>query len=119
MERADQTTPDDQRTIEVDRLAQSNDIDYLQTDGRRHVPRAHQSPIIRRKPEWTPGSGGCAVIATRPELHPAVDDAEIQAVDQAAITTLLAEVPHSRSRPLAVRNGVVAHPLAHHAAIPQ
>ena len=67
-----------------------------------HEYRNNQPSLIRREFEAAPGGGGGAVIATGAKFDAAVDNAEIEPMDETAIATLLTKVAHARPRPFAI-----------------
>jgi len=69
--------------------------------------RNRRPSFIRREPEAAPGGGGGAVVATRAKFDPALHDAEIEPMDEAAIAALLTKVPHARPCPLDIRDHAV------------
>jgi hypothetical protein len=71
-------------------------------DGGAGYKRRNKRPsFIRDEFEAAPGGGG-AVVAARSEFDPAIDDPEIEPVDEAAIAALLTKIPHARPRPFAI-----------------
>ena len=54
--------------------------------------------LIFRELERPSRCGGGAIVTAGAEFHLAVDDAEVEPVDEAAVAALLAEIPHARPR---------------------
>jgi hypothetical protein len=67
-----------------------------------HECRNQRPSFTRRKFEAAAGCGGGAVVAAGLKFDPAVHDAEIEPMDEAAIAALLTKVAHARPCPLAI-----------------
>jgi hypothetical protein len=78
------------------------------SDARRSAAVMPANPETRRPSflppdlETPPRGGGGAVVAAGAKFDPAVHDAEIEPMDEAAIATLLTKVAHARPRPFAI-----------------
>lgn len=72
------------------------------TAGASRACRNQRPSFLQREFEAAPRGGGGAVVAAGAKFDPAVDDAEIEPMDEAAIATLLTKVAHARPRPFAI-----------------
>src|SRR5262245_48746167 len=72
----------------------------------------HQSFILGEL-EAASGGGGGAVVPPSAEFDAALDDPEIEAMDEAAIAALLAKIPQARPRPLAILDDVIGDASGH------
>jgi len=57
--------------------------------------------LLPRCPNPPPRRGGGAVVAAGAEFDAAVDEAEVEPLDEAAVAALLAEIAQARARPFA------------------
>src|SRR5262245_58923769 len=74
---------------------------------------AARHSFVRRELEAAAGGGGSAVVPPGAEFDAAVDDPEIEAMDEAAVAALLAKIPQARPRPLAILDDVIGDALGH------
>jgi hypothetical protein len=84
----------------------------------RHAPsRNARRSLLRLDPEAPPCRRGGAVVASGAEFDAAINDAEIEPMDEAAVAALLAKIAHARARPFAIGDDAIDDPLGHDACV--
>jgi hypothetical protein len=84
----------------------------------RHAPsRNARRLLLRLDPEAPPCRRGGPVVAAGAKFDAAVDDAEIEPVDEAAVAALLAKIAHARARPFTIGDDAIDDPLGHDACV--